>query len=383
MNKPDCVLVLTHLAYKKFPPFEPIEGPYSSVCGALSALVEDVSVLGIPLDGYENKLLCGNWNNKKNIKIPSFLGRFLLLKIIIDMALFSAFAIWWSLLNFNKKKVVLAIDPLSCLPLVVLKNVFHFKLIFHCVDFSLKRFNNIFMQRSYELADKLSSVYSDQVWVICESLKKYKKDSYGVNAYYVPNSVSYNPEIYNRGVNKRTGNKMVWTGTLLTEKQYKIFFQMLSTIQSEIRTDISFVIAPTKDHDKFEKFAKLYSLKRTKILRLNSRSEFQDMAATCDVGIAIYDEGFGSTEFIEPMKIWDFLLCGLPFVVSSEPSISKIIKQKKVVYLLSPKNSISNSKSLKVFLSPDQLSNKSKNCLKIAERFDIKQQVRMRLRMLS
>ncbi len=382
MKKFENVLVVSHIAYRKTEPLAPIEGPYSSLSSALIKNIKNVDILGLPLEGYKNEIIYGKWKKPQKKTLPSFLGNSLPVKFVIDILITTQFILQWSLKNKHKKKLVIGVDPLSCLPLLLFRPLLGYTLVFHCVDFNKNRFENKYLQLLYETADKWSSKYSDQTWVICEALRDYKRKTYGIESFYVPNSVVFNPTIYSSGHRERKGDKMIWTGSLLTDRQFDILFGFLSTIQKEIRKDIKYVIVPTKDHEKFELYSKKYMLRNTDILRLNGRLEFQKVAAKCDVGIALYDEKFGSTEFIEPMKIWDFLLCGLPFIVSKEPSLSKPILNSGVVYRLAPKNNLTDFDSLRLFLSEDNLASQSRTCLNIAKQFDIDKQVNERLKML-
>lgn len=383
MNKFDRVLVISHVAYRKESPLVPIEGPYASLGRALTMIIERVEILGIPLVGYDNEIFYGLVENSQKISLPIFLGLWLPLKFVTDILVIMVVLGKWSLTNWSRKKLVIGVDPLSCLPLWVFKKILGYTLVYHCVDFNKKRFGNSVLQWCYELADKWASRFADQTWVICEALKNYKKNIQHLESYYVPNSVAFDPNIYLNGQGFRTGNKMVWTGSLMTTRQFEILFQVLSAIQIKIKPEMEFVLAPTKEFEKFEEYVKKYKLKKTKVLKINGRREFQKMAARCDVGIALYDERFGSTEFIEPMKIWDFLLCGLPFIVSSEPSISKPIKISGVAYRLSPKNIIPDNKSLRNFLSKKNLAELAGPCIGLAKRFDIENQVKKRVRMLQ
>ena len=172
---------------------------------------------------------------------------------------------------------------------------------------------------------------------------------------------------------------MAWTGSLLTDRLFDIIFDVLKKIQNDVRPDMEFYFAPTRDHEKIEAYCQKYELKKYQVLDLHSRLEWQEFAATCDVGIALYDEQFGSTKFIEPVKIWDYLLCGLPFIVSSEPSISEPIKNSGVAYFLNPKNEIPNDSSLEKFLNPENIKEKQLACLEIAKEYDISKQIELRL----
>ncbi len=379
----DTALVVTHIAYRKDSTQTPIEGPYSFLAEALSNLVSKVDVFGLPLTGYDKEVVHGEWKSERNVKIPKLFGGWLPLKFATDTILNTLYICWWSAVNRNKKKLVIGIDPLSCLPLWIFKKLLGYTLVFHCVDFNKNRFGNPLLQKAYELSDKWASKYADDTWVICEALRDYKKKVYGTQSSYLPNSVKFDATLYNTGRKKRVGNKIVWTGSLMTSRQFDILFGVFSLIQTEVRPDIKFVIAPTREHSKFKKYLAKYKIKNSKVLSLNGRLAFQKIAATCDAGIALYDEQFGSTEFIEPMKIWDFLLCGLPFIVSSEPSISKPIKKSGVAYFMNPKNVVPDKKSLKHFLSKKNLADKAVECLKIAEKYDFEKQVFARVKVIS
>lgn len=374
-------LVVTHIVYRKEPQIVPIEGPYSFLGRSLKKIIKNVEVFGVPLTGFENEVSVGKYDSPKKIYVPKTLGKWLPAKFITDFFLIFFTTITWSLKNWGKKKLIIGIDPLSCLPLLMLKRIFGYTLIFYCVDFNKNRFNNKLLQKLYELADSWSTKYSDQTWVICDALKEYKKKIYGINTQYLPNSVVFDPKLFEEGKIFRTGDKMVWTGSLMTDRQFDILFGVFSLIQTKIN-NLKFVLAPTRDYDRFEKYIKKYKIKNAKVLRLNSRHDFQKIASRCDVGIALYDERFGSTKFIEPMKIWDFLLCGLPFVVSCEPSITKDVVESGVAYLMNPKNRVLNIDNLKLFLSQKNLAQYSQRCLEIAKKYDFDRQVKIRINKL-
>lgn len=375
--------VVTHIINRKAPPFEPLEGPYSSVSESLVQLIGGVETLQLPLNGFNERVIFGDWKNRQSFKIPSFFGSLLPVKYLLDFCLVVFFLSKFNLANLKKRKLVVGIDPLSCLALVFFKKIFNYKLVFYSVDFNLQRFKNKSLQKLYEKADELSSRGSDQVWVVCESLQDYKKENYKIDSLYIPNSPIFSSDFYDQAKNLKTGKKMTWTGSFLTERQYDILFGLLAQIQEEARPDLEFYFAPMQHHEKFEQFARNYHLRIFKVLHLASRRQWQEFAAGCDVGIATYDEEFGSTQFIEPLKIWDFMLCGMPFIISREPSLSTPIKNSGVAYLLAPKNQIGDIASLRNFLKTENLRSLQPRCLGLAREFDIHRQIAQALEVIS
>lgn len=382
MVKFEKALVVTHIIYRKIPPHDALEGPYSSVCRALESILKDVEICQIPLNDFNGAVIYGQWEKGRKLKIPSIFGKLAPLKYLVDIFTAAFFVIRFGLANKDKKKLVVGIDPLSCLPLVFLKKILNYKLVFYSVDFNKNRFKNKLLQKAYEKADEISTRFSDQTWVVCQSLKDYKKKHYHTDSIYIPNSPIFNGSLYQKGKKLKTGNKMAWTGSFLTERQYEIFFGLLKEIQDKYRPDMEFYFAPMQNHDRFRSLGKKYGLKKFQVLELHSRLEWQEFAAKCDVGIAIYDPQFGSTKFIEPLKIWDFMMVGMPFIISGEPSISTPIKQAGVAYFLAPNNKIPKGNSLKEFLKKANIARLQEKCVESAQEFDIQKQIKKALKNL-
>ncbi len=383
------VLVVTHIIYRETPPLNPLEGPYSSTCNALAKSGYNVDTIQIPLEGFNKPIIYGKWTclpagrktEDRRYKMPAFFGYITPVKYFLDTILIFFYALFFWLKRRSDMKLVIGIDPLSVFPLILLKKMFGFTLIFYSVDFNRHRFKNGLLQLIYEKMDEVASRYSDQVWVVCQSLKDYKKKYYGVDSIYIPNSSVFDESLYKKGKGFKTGSKLAWTGSFLTNQQFDIFFGLLKQIQN-IRPEIEFYFAPTGKSEQFRNYAKKYKLKRVTVLELKSRRELQEYASTWDVGIAIYDPDFGSTEFIEPLKIWDFMLCGMPSIISCEPSLSDAIKQSGVAYILGSRNTISDKHSLQIFLDKDNLAKLQVKCVELAEKYDIERQINIALRNL-
>ncbi|MCG2689515.1 hypothetical protein L6255_03695 [Candidatus Parcubacteria bacterium] len=368
-------IVTTHILFRDiYKPNEPVEGPYTSVINALRDKAKLVEVLGFPLIGYKHPIIYGKESSTKILKLPNFLGVIPPIKYLVDIVLTIVLLTQTLIKNRKESIIVVGIDPLSSIPALILKPIFRFKFIFYCVDFNENRFKNGLMQGIYQYFDRLSSIKADQVWVVCDSLKEYKKKHFGADSIYIPNSPLHDPALSKEGKNKRTGNKLAWTGTLLTERQFGIFFDVVENIL-KVRPDLEVYLVPIKDHEKFETIIKERKLNNVKVIRLTSRRAWQEFVATCDVGLAVYDDKFGSTKYIEPLKIWDFMLCGVPFIISCEPSIAKPVVDSKVCYLLGPANSFPNEMGLKKFLEKGNLDTLFEKCLTLSRDFAIDKRI--------
>lgn len=383
LNRLHSILVVTHIIYRKTEPFDPLEGPYASVGDALVDMGYSVSTLQIPLDDFKLPLVYGEWqNNVKNLQIPSLLGVIKPVKYILDAIIVFCYVLANCLAAKNNSKIVIAIDPLTCIPLILLKRITSFKLIYYAVDFNRERFGNSVLQSLYEKADELSSRNCDQCWVVSRSMKEYKKTNFGVEALHISNSSPFDASIYKKGKKFKTGNKIGWSGSFLSDKQFVIFFKLIAKIQ-KLRPDLEFHIAPTGKHELFKKYGAKYKIDKMIILYLSSRKEWQEYAAKLDIGLAIYDPDFGMTKFLEPLKSWDYLLCGMPFIVSSEPTLQESVESSGVAYVLGPRNAVNNESTLTDFLHKSNIAKLQSRCIDLARKFDMKKQIENSFKMLT
>ncbi len=374
MKKFESALVITHAAYRNILPYDPIEGPANSVCKVLQSSFPSIGFLQIPLVGFNQPLIRGHFDHQQATKIPTFLGRIAPIKYLIDIVLVSYCIVHYVFVNRGKKKLIIGVDPLSCLPLVFFKKIFGYTLVFYSVDFNRKRFASTVLQSIYEWANKTSSKGSDQVWVVSEALRAYQDRVYQVPAIHISNSPIFDDTFFRESVGKRSGNKLGWSGSFMTERQFDIFFTVLKGLQA-LCPDLSLYLVPISDHEKFEAYARKYGLEQCTILKMYSRAEWQKFVASCDVGVAIYDDQFDQTKFCEPLKMWDYLMCGVPFVISQEPSIPPAIRDSGVAYLLDPKNQLPSDGSLQEFLRPENMKKLQSTCLALAEQFSIKKKI--------
>lgn len=369
MKQQRDIMIVTHVYFRDENTVS--EGPFSSVGNALNSLKFDVRSLQLPLLGTTDKFLYGPWKKEKIVSLNPIFGKSLLIKFFTDIVLSTWFTFRFMQKKTADKKIIVAIDPLTCLPLLLLKHLFGFTLIFYCVDFNTHRFTNTWLQYCYAKADELCSVYADETWVVSQHLQNYKKRVYKSSSVYIPNSSTFSSDLYKKYKDTRTGNKLVWGGSCITDKQMKDLFIVLSKIQKEQRQDLSIYLAPVDKYDVYEKQSKKYHLQNVQVLRLH-KNDWLELVAKSDVGIAVYDPSFGSTEFIEPLKIWDFMKCGLPFIISCEPPISQELSTSGVAFQLQSKNTLPKDDSLRTFLQADNLIKKQEKSISLAKKYDMK-----------
>ena len=358
------ILLITHVVFNKN---LPTAGPYSSVIKSLQNKARSLRVLEIPLYNFDETIIYGDPLSLSKLRISKFLGIVPPIKYVTDIII-TIFFLLKFLIQKSKHKVVISIDPLSAIIPSIFRRILNIKTIFYCVDFNENRFKNKILQRLYEGADKISSIHSDQTWSVCDSMKKYKFEHYKVNSLYIPNSFTYT-DIYLEKLQKRLGNRVVWTGSILTDKQITDIFNLCALIQ-RIRPETEFWLIPSNRLNSFKNMAKNSSVEKVQIFDVYGQEKSRKLVSQCDLGLAIYDKDFGSTKYIEPIKIWEYMLCGIPFIISKEPSVNPKIIKSGVSFILDQDNKVNDVNRLRKFIEKDNISKLYKTSLSLAKKYD-------------
>lgn len=64
------------------------------------------------------------------------------------------------------------------------------------------------------------------------------------------------------------------------------------------------------------------------------------------------------------------MLCGIPFIISKEPSVNPKIIKSGVSFILDEDNKVNDTKRLKKFIDKDNLTKLYKTSLSIAKEYD-------------
>lgn len=371
------IFIITHIAYNK-KTGKPVEGPYTSVANAIHKIYgKPPAILEIPLNGFEGAIVYGEFNNSKSINLPKILGLVIIVKYFTDLTMSFFYGLLF-IIRAKDRAVIIGIDPLSTLSLTLLRKFLSFKLVYYCVDFSKNRTANKIMQSMYEYADRVCSKNCDQVWVVCEALRVYKKEEYGTESTYVPNSFPFDPSYYEINKEKRSGNKVVWTGSILTDRQIEHIFRLFREIQV-IRPEMEFCFVPSNRHKDFEEGINKHNLRNARVYNVIGQQASREIVSKCDLGVAIYDINHGSTKFIEPIKIWEYMMCGLPFIISQEPSLNIDAINSGVAYRLGKDNEIPKDGSLRQFVNPSNLKGMGSRCVELAQKYDVVKIIKLSL----
>ena len=144
----------------------------------------------------------------------------------------------------------------------------------------------------------------------------------------------------------------------------------LSKQIQNLRPETEFWYIPSNKIDLFYTGVEKFELKNTKVFDVEGQEASRELVSQCDLGLAIYDKNFGSTKYIEPIKIWEYMMCGLPFIISCEPSLSIKIKESGVAFLLDPDNTINDAQRLASFINKQNLHGLKDTCIELAKKFD-------------
>lgn len=375
MKHKSNLLIVSHVAIKNG---IPTEGPYSTVLNSLKTDYKEVSQWLLPLFMTNDPIQKLEGKNETQVAYPLVAKKFPPFRYIYEILFLLKHG--YNKLRTNKPTIVIACDPLAALPFALLKAIIKFEFIFYSVDFNEARFKHKPLQKAYETADKISSKMADQVWCVCEALVQFKKEHYGVESFYIPNSFPFTKKHFD--LTQKSFDKVVWTGSILTNKQIDDILKLFK-IMKEMRPELKLWLIPVNKVDVFEKRINKLNIKDTKIFEVVGQKASRQIVSQCDIGLAIYNNKFGSTKYIEPIKIWEYMLCGTPFIISSEVSLNPEFVEKKVGYLLGKDNSVKNKKTLENFTSKKTLKKTQSICIEVAKKYSSKTMMKAAIKKLS
>lgn len=367
MNNQKQVLILSHIVFRNE---KPCEGPYSTLRDSLKKEYDTICFL-LPLNNYLDPIVIQHNDKSVYYKLPKFLGDVKPVKYIVDIFLsffYVAYTIITGLIK-HKEAIIIGVDPLSALIPSIFHQLFGIKSVFYSIDFNKSRFTNPTLQTLYEKADEYACKNSSEVWNVCDALVEYRISTFGIKSLYMPNSFVYDATYLLKNSSVRTGNKVAWTGSTLTDAHMEYIVKVSKQLQ-DIRPDLEFWYVPVNRFEKLKDYIKTYGIKKYQIFDVPGQKESRELVSKCDLGIAIYDPNFGSTDFIEPLKIWEYMLCGVPFVISGEVSLNPEFTKRKVAFRLDKNNITKDPELLKEFIQKENLSKAKSICTFLAKKYD-------------
>lgn len=232
----------------------------------------------------------------------------------------------WSWRSPNKYDLFFGIDPLNAFAGLLLKWSGKVdKVVFYTIDYMPQRFANRILNWVYHAVDSFCVRYADETWNVSPMMQGSRKEHKNLTGkpydrqYIVPGGIWFDQARRKpiSGINKK---KLIFTGNLAPVMGVDLAIRSMPQILKSDKKIILEIIGGGQELNNLQNLTAEMYLQKNVIFRgwVGDRKKLELFLSDAAVGIAPFNTGI-ETEFIkngDPGKIKDYLLLGLPVVVT-------------------------------------------------------------------
>ncbi|OGM18349.1 hypothetical protein A2686_03275 [Candidatus Woesebacteria bacterium RIFCSPHIGHO2_01_FULL_38_10] len=264
----------------------------------------------------------------------------------------------------------IGLDNFDTFPAIFFKGWKIKRVIYYGSDYADERFKNSIMNIVYRMVELVALRISDLVISNTKRAEE-RRISLGLNkrkSLVIPNGVDLGliPRL-----KKRIIFDFVYLGTLSETHGVIELLHVFSKIAKSFRrVKLAFLGTGSKE-EKIRTFVKENNLENRVYLlgRLEHDKALRFLVKNGGVGIASYNESEGWTKYASPLKVKEYLACGMPVIISSVPEISGDVRKYKLGYVYNSKRQLFEAMQ-KFSKNKNLIKTLSKNAKEYVEKFD-------------
>lgn len=360
------ILLLSHFNYSKS---GPIHGPVHSICSYLKNKGFFYTYIGYPLYVGEKSLLV-SFDGKKETVVK--FGTSFKLPLILQYVFEACFTL--NFLRKNKQDLVISIDPLNALTAIFSKKLgFVEKVIFYTVDYTPSRFTNKLLNSLYHLIDRFCIRNVDVVWNVSNRIVDKRKEQGVKNDrnLYVPNAPSFNIG-QSRSVDKVDRfNMMMVTGVTHSPAFNMVIDAVSSLLDKYPSIKLSLIGNSFYAEELKEKINKSKLKGHVEFLGQLDHEQLLNILPKGGLGLAIYTGDYSWVNYGDSMKAREYLLSGLPVVITDIVSTSEDISKYNAGIVVKPNKKDIQSAIEKLISDYPYWIKSRKGALQLAKDFDM------------
>lgn len=333
------ILLLSHFNYSQA---GPIHGPVHTLASYLVRKKKPFIYIGYPLYAGEKSLLTKFDGKKEEMKrFGSSLKFNLILKSLYEI---------WNTLKFlgkNNQELVIAVDPLNAFAAIVAKKFGLAKrVIFYTVDYTPHRFPNKFLNALYHAIDLFCTRNSDSVWNVSSRIveKRSEQSVEEERNKYVPNAPSFKvgKPLPTNKVNRY--NIMMVTGITHSPTFTMVTGAVSALIGKYPKIKLSVIGSGPYETELKEKVTNSALSGHVEFLGQLDHETLLKTLPKGGLGLAIYTSDYDWVNYGDSMKAREYLLSGLPTIITNVVSTGEDIKKYGAGLVVKPtKRDIQNA----------------------------------------
>lgn len=277
-------------------------------------------------------------------------------------------------IKYHRYKIIyIGVDPLNCFWGLLGKKLGLVKtFIFFSPDYSQKRFDNGLINKVYHLIDEISAKRADFVWSVSPRISDIRLRM-GIaewKNFIVPNAPFFKkiPK-----ANKTRDSDIVMVANISRGVNLAVLLKALTILKNKGKIYKLKIIGTGEGVVNLKN--EIDKLKLNKQIILQGRMEhdevYQELLIS-RIGVAFYNKEENWTYFCDPMKVRDYLACGLPVIMNDVPFITKDIEKFSLGIVLKNVDELKLAKSIESILGNQEKYDRfSHNATVYAKKYDL------------
>lgn len=280
----------------------------------------------------------------------------------------------WSLKKRGFRVVYIGVDPLNALVGYILRRLKRIDtFVAFTPDYSPVRFPNPLVNYLYHQIDKITTNRADFVWGVSKRIVDLRRKQ-GIpdqRNFQVPNSPSM--QIV-KTITPSSKNKfdLVIVSTLSKGVNFPILLRGVASLRKDF-PHLRLRLIGSGDYEaELRQLVKELDIEdRILLLGQMSHEEVFKNLKECGVGIALYTNDAPWTYYSDPMKVRDYLACGIPVVMTDVPALAHEIQTAQAGEVIALAQDSFEAAIRKILTDDEKYSQYAENALLMGETYDL------------
>jgi len=249
------------------------------------------------------------------------------------------------------------------------------RVVFYCIDYVPKRFDNPTLNNFYHQIDKLAVQYCDKTWNLSHRMavarrKKWSKNF--KNQITVPIGGWFD-RIKRKPLDQVHNSEIIYMGAILEKQGIQLVIKAMTEIKKVIPNVSLVIIGRGPYENELKKLTKKLKLeKHVKFLGyIEDHKTVENIIAKSSLAMAMYNPNNNPfTYYTDPGKVKAYLASGVPVIITDLPFVAKQIERAKCGVIVEYNEKSLAGKIIEFLKDKNKLKKYRLNAVKFAKAYD-------------